>query len=63
MSESVHTSSAVARAGGPRKVGDDLGLSLLSHIEADILRYLISTSGNGSHLRLTIYPDVGKVPH
>ena len=31
-------------------VADEFGILLLSYIEAEILRYFISTSGNESHL-------------
>ena len=53
-SESVHTSSAVLA--DLENVGDDFGISLLSYVEVEILCYFISTSGNDSHLWLTICP-------
>ena len=46
-SESVHTSSAVLA--DLENVGEAFGMSLLSH-KLEILRYFISTSGNGGHL-------------
>ena len=48
MAESVLTSSAVLA--DLKNVGVALGISLLSCIEAEILRYVINTSGNGGHL-------------
>ena len=47
-SESVHTSSAVLA--DLENVDDDFGISLLSYIEVEILRYFISTSGNDGYL-------------
>ena len=58
MSESVYTSWAVLL--DPKNVGVAVGISLLSCIEAELLCYFISTSGNDGHLRFTTYPDVGE---
>ena len=38
-------------------------MSLLSSIEAKILRYFVSTSGNGGHLQCIKHPDVGECSH
>ena len=48
MLDSVHTSTAELL--DPENVIVAFGLSLLSNIEADILRYFTCTSGNGGHL-------------
>ena len=48
MSESVHTSPTELL--DPETVDVAFGISLLSSIEAEILRYFICTSGNGGHL-------------
>ena len=48
MSESVHTISAVLL--DPENMGIAFGISSLSGIEAEVLRYFICTSGDGSHL-------------
>ena len=61
MSESVHTSSAVLA--DLENVVDDFEIPLLSYLEAEILRYFISPSGNDRYLWLTIYPDAGEFPH
>ena len=47
-SESVHTRFAMLV--DLENVGDAFGTSLLSFIEAEILHYFISTSGNDGHL-------------
>ena len=47
-SESVLTSSVVLA--DLENVVDGFGISLPSYIEAEILRYFISTSGNDGHL-------------
>ena len=47
-SESMHTSITVLL--DPENVGVVFGISLLSGIDAEILRYFLCTSGNGSHL-------------
>ena len=46
--ESVHTSSVVLA--DLENVGVAFGISLLSYIETEIMRYLICTSGDGGHL-------------
>ena len=61
MSESVHICPAVLL--GPETVGVAFGISLLSRIEAEILRYFMCTSGNSDHLWFTSYPDVGECSH
>ena len=48
MSKSVHTSPAVLL--DPENVGVVFGISLLSCLEAEIVRYFICTSGNGGFL-------------
>ena len=48
MSESVLPSSVVLA--DLENVGVAFGISLLSYIKVEILRYFISTSGNGGHL-------------
>ena len=48
MSKSIHTNSAVLA--DLNNMGIAFGISLLSFIEAEILRYFIVTSGNGDHL-------------
>jgi len=48
MSETVHTSSAVLM--DPEHVGVAFGISLLSSVQAEVLRYFLCTSGNGGHL-------------
>ena len=48
MSESVHTTTAKLLE--PENVGLAVGISLLTSIEAEILRYFICTCGNGGHL-------------
>ena len=48
ISESVNTSPAVLL--DPENVGVAFGISLLSCIEAEILRYSICASGIGGHL-------------
>ena len=53
MSDSVHTSPTESL--DPGNVGVAFRISLLSSIEADILRYVICTSSNGDHLWFTTY--------
>ena len=48
MSDSVHTSFTELL--DPENVDVAFGISLLSSIEAEILRYGMCTSGNGGHL-------------
>ena len=48
MSESINTSPAVLL--DPENVGVAFGVSLLSCLEAEILRYFICTSGIGGDL-------------
>ena len=60
MLQSVHISSAVLADLENASVA--FGTSLLSCLEAEILRFTIRTSGNGGHLQFTTYPDVGKCP-
>ena len=57
LSESVQTSPAVLA--DPWTVGVASGISLLSFITAEILRYFICTSVNGGHRQFATYPDVG----
>ena len=59
-SESVHTSSVMLA--DLDIVGEDVRISLLSYIEAEILRF-IGTSGDDGHFLLTIYPVVGEFLH
>ena len=47
-SERVHIGSAALL--DPENVGVAFGISSLSSIEADILRYIVCTSVNGGHL-------------
>ena len=47
MSKSVHTSSAVLA--NLENVGADFGISLQYCIEAEIVHYLICTTGNDGH--------------
>ena len=54
MSESVHTSSVVLL--DPGNVGVACRISLLSCIEAEILRYFICTSGNGAIFNWPLTP-------
>ena len=61
MSESVHTSSAVLA--DLENVGVASEISLLTHVETEILHHFICNSGNGGHLRFTTYPDIGKYLH
>ena len=48
MSESVHTSPAVLL--NHENIGVAFGISLLSGIEAEIMRFFLCTSGNDGHL-------------
>ena len=48
LSESVQTRTTELL--DPENVGVALGISLLSSIEAEILRYCKCTSGNGGHI-------------
>ena len=59
MPESVHTSSVVLA--DLENVGVAFAISLLSCVEAEILRYFISTSSNGGYLWFTTYADVEDV--
>ena len=49
-SESLHTSLTMLN------VGVAFGISLLSSIVAEILRYFTCTSGNGGHLYIALTP-------
>ena len=51
MSESVHTRAVLL---DPENVGVAFGISLLSCIEAEILRYSICTPGIGGHFGLLV---------
>ena len=53
MSASFHTSPTVVLY--PQNVGIAFGISLLSSIEAQILRYFICTFGNGGYRWFTTY--------
>jgi hypothetical protein len=48
MSESVHIS--LVKLLDHENGGVAFGISLLSSIEAELLRYFVPTSGNGGHL-------------
>ena len=54
-SESMHTSITVLLDSD--NVGVIFGISLLSDMEAEILRFFISTSGNGGHFDLPLIPN------
>ena len=61
MSKSVHTSPAVLL--DIENMGAAFGISLLSSIDAEILRYVLCTFGNGGHLEFMTYLDVGEYSH
>ena len=47
----------------PENVGVAFGISSLSGIEAEILRYFICTSGYGGHLCFTAHADIAQCEH
>ena len=59
MSDSVHKSPTELL--DAENVGVAFEISLLSRIEAEILRYFICTSGNGGHIGFTTHPRCQRV--
>jgi len=61
MSGSVHTSPTALL--NPEIVDEAFGISLLSGVDAELLRYFMFTSGNGGHLLFTTHLDIGECSH